>query len=299
MIKKLVTLLFPLLALVGLFVALADYWWLVEIEDSLKPIDQRIDKIEKTLKIQKEKEVLGLDESIDYDTLLREYKRDNESLKQNTLKVSTTGKKRAYFQHKFTTDIKEIGDRDYTFLVVEQEGKREKVFQGDFRLSYFEWLTDEEIAVYRNCGTECMIAYIVDLKTKTPRELMLGVGYTWSPNKQYVLAYHYSSKYGISVAEKDNFYGRMRFELRREHPPSGSNLTSKTQASWSPDSNKLALVIKKKAEEKLELLLFDVKNDFRLLGQKDLKSNQFSDLGWKDGTTVFYESGGKIIEIKI
>ena len=47
------------------------------------------------------------------------------------------------------------------------------MFTGNFRLSYFEWLNDGEIAVYQGCGTECMVAYHIDLIKQT-RRLSLG-----------------------------------------------------------------------------------------------------------------------------
>lgn len=179
--KKAVSLIFPILAVIGLFISLLDYWGIQEIgnyqEKQLTSLNERITEAEETLRIKEKLKTLGEATSVPYDDLTREYKRDNENLKQSTLKFSPSGKKHAYFQHKFTTNIKEIGDEDYTSLIVNHKGREETVFQGSFRLSYFEWLNDEEIAVYRSCGTECLIAYIVNLETKAHRELTLGVGY--------------------------------------------------------------------------------------------------------------------------
>lgn len=268
----------------------------VIIKDSGK-LEKRVERIETELELEDKEKILGLEEEPDYDALLLEHKRDNEGLAQSTTKLSPSGKKTAYFQHKFITNIKEIGDGDYTSLVVEHEGTKETVFQNDFRLGSFEWLNDGEIVVYRGCGTECRIAYIVNIETKIPHEFTLGVGYTWSPDKRYVLAYHYSYKYGISVSERGDLYGRMVFELRREHPPSGSALGNKTQASWSPDSKRLALIIKKQDKEQLELLVFDVENGFRPLLQKDLEDIDFSEVGWRNIDTVFYAIGGKAFEV--
>jgi hypothetical protein len=262
----------------------------------LRDLEERFEEVESYLELEnKKKEVLGLEEGVDTNALLREYKRDSENLKESTLKFSPSRKKFAYLKHKFIINVKEIGDRDYTSLVVNYGDREETIFQDDFHLSYFEWLSDEEIAVYSGCGTECMIAYLVDLETKTPQEFMLGAGYTWSPNRKYVLAYHYSYEYGISVSDRGGAYGRTVFQLRREHPPSGSGLASKTQAAWSPDSSKLALVTRKESEERLELLIFGVENDFKLLLQRDLESDDFSKVGWKDTETVFYEAGVNVV----
>src|SRR3989338_2158275 len=75
------------------------------------------------------------------DSRLKIYGRENEELKERSLLLSPDGKKFAYFQHKFVTDISEIGDNDYVSLVVEEKEKGQGVvFTGNFRLSYFEWL---------------------------------------------------------------------------------------------------------------------------------------------------------------
>lgn len=297
LLKYLLTVGVPVLSLLFCFAVwtyLGDDGWFYVYR--LRNLEERFEEVEGHLELEDKKGVLGLEENLDTDALLREYKRDSENVKESTLKFSPSRKKFAYLTHKFVTNIKEVGDKDYTSLVVNYGDKEETVFQDNFHLSYFEWLSDEEIAVYSGCGTECMIAYLVDLETKTPQEFMLGVGYTWSPNRKYLLAYHYSHKYGISVSDKGGAAdGRTVFQLRREHPPSGSGLASKTQAAWSPDSSKLALVIKEESEERLELLIFDMTNNFELIYEKDLENNDFSELGWKDAETVFYEAGGETI----
>ena len=301
--KKIANLIFPIVAVIGLFIALLDYWGLKEIRDyqqkELADPDQRIIQTEETLRTNEKLKTMDETISVSYDDLIREHKRDNENLKQRTLKFSPGGKKYAYFQNKFTTKIEEIGDEDYTSLIVYHKGREETVFQGNFRLSYIEWLNDEEMVIYRSCGTECMIAYNVDLENKTTREFTFGVGYTWSPNKKYILAYNFSYKYGISVAERGDLYGRRIFELRRNNPPRGSGLVNKTKAVWSPDSSKLALVIKKEDKEKLELLVFAVQRNFEIILQKNLESMEFADFDWKDEKTVFFIVDEKTNEIKL
>ena len=302
--KKVVSLIFPILAVTGLLIALLNYRGIKEIGDykekQLDDLDQRMAEVEETLRTKERVKTLGENTSVPHDDLIEEYERDNKVLKENTFKFSLDRKKAAYFQNKLTTDIKEISDRDYTSLVIDQNGQIETVFQSDFRLSYFEWLNDKEIAVYSGCGTECMLAYIVDIDTKKHREISLGVGYTWSPDKRYVLAYHYSYQYGISIAEKGREHGRTIFQIRRTHPQDGSSrLASQTRAAWSDDSARLALVIRKEDEERLELLVFDVKGKFKLLLQKDLITDSSSGLGWKDQQTILYTDGEKNREIGI
>lgn len=287
--KRIANLIFPTLSLVSIFIALLAYW-------GKNDFVYRLTKIEEVVKIEKNLEILGEQTSVSADDLVREYKRDNESLRESTFKFSPDGKKAAYFQHKFTNSVEGIGDFDYTSLVIDKSGRIETLFQSDFRLSYFEWLNDEEIAVYRSCGTECMTAYVINLNTKLPQEFPLGVGYSWSPDKRYLLAYHYTSKYGISVTRKGDLYGRRIFELVRNQPPSGSRLTDKTKAIWSPDSSKLALIIKKDKEEKFELLVFNIRNDFNLLKQKDIEGSDFSNLEWKDTDVVQFEINGEVVE---
>ncbi len=300
--KKVSHLIFPALAVTGLLIALLNYWAVQDIGDykekQLDDLEQRTTNIERTLRIEDKEKTLGKTTDVPYDELLREYERDNKILKVSTFKFSPDRKRAAYFQNKLTTDIKEIGDRDYTSLVIDQEGKTETVFQSDFRLSYFEWLDDREVVVYRGCGTECMLAYIVDIDTKKYREISLGVGYSWSPDKQYILAYHYSYQYGISIAEKGREYGRTIFQIRRNHPPSGSGLAGQTKAAWSEDSSKLALIIRKENDEQLELLVFDIRQNFKLLLQQDLDGDNLTGLGWDNPQTIFYTMGEETKKVR-
>jgi len=153
-----------------------------------------------------------------------------------------------------------------TVLIVMDIKKKsfKQVYEGDCKTSSWEWLNNKEIVVYRNCGTACMVGYLTNLNTGEKTELHYGLGYEWSPNKELALAYNYSIKYGITIGDKkDNII----FSLRRE---ADSNLIDKIKAAWSPDSSKIALIIKKEGEEKLELLVFGVKNDFKQIYQADV-----------------------------
>jgi len=215
---------------------------------------------------------------------LKMHERENRDLKERSWSVSPSGKKTGHFQHKLITDLSEIENDDYKQLVVEENSRPETVFAGNFRVSSFEWLSDTEIAVYQDCGTECMIAYYIDLTTKHKHRFFLGVGYTWSPDRQYVLAYHINLQQGISVGDK---FGNQIFTLRRDSPSTSENYSSH-RASWSPDSSRLALIIHKEDKTKLELLVFAVKQNFKIILQQDLAGDSLTNLGWSDQLTIFY-----------
>ncbi|PJC33261.1 hypothetical protein CO051_01755 [Candidatus Roizmanbacteria bacterium CG_4_9_14_0_2_um_filter_39_13] len=94
------------------------------------------------------------------------HEKGNADLKERSLEHSPDNRKVAYYQNKFVMDIKTIGDRDYTSLIVEQNDKKETIFQGNFHLSYFEWMNNNKIKVYKGCGSSCLLSYIIDINTK-------------------------------------------------------------------------------------------------------------------------------------
>lgn len=97
----------------------------------------------------------------------------NEELKELTLKVSPNQKKQAYFQRKFSEDdITNIDDQDYISVILDQGNGKEVLFQGNFRLSYLEWLNDDEIKIYKGCGSSCLVSYVVDTNTKEANEVV-------------------------------------------------------------------------------------------------------------------------------
>jgi len=101
------------------------------------------------------------------------HRKENEELKELTLKISPNQKKQAYFQKKFTEDnVTDISDEDYISVILDQESKKEVLFQGNFRLSYLEWLNDDDIKVYKGCGSSCLLIYVVNTKTKEVNELV-------------------------------------------------------------------------------------------------------------------------------
>lgn len=289
-ISKITDLIFPLLAIVGISLSSFNFWLIRDWQTSLA------EKIEMSGNIQlettvsdnvnKQLQVLGETTVRSTEELHEQHEQKNKDLKERSLELSPNKSKKAYFQNKFTEDMSGLGDSDYVSVIVEKEGQQTTVFQEDYHMSNLEWLDDREIVVYRSCGTECMIAYIVDTETKKQQELSLGVGYTWSPNKQYVAVYHYSFQYGISVANRGNQYGQTIFQLRRKHPPDGSGLADQTTVAWSQDSTKLAVVIRKANEEKLELLVFNIQKDFKVIFQKDLNNSDVSNLAWEGQNTI-------------
>ncbi|OGJ16807.1 MAG: hypothetical protein A2632_02070 [Candidatus Pacebacteria bacterium RIFCSPHIGHO2_01_FULL_46_16] len=220
----------------------------------------------------------------------------NQNLKSISLEFSPNKSKSAFFQEKVIKDSTNASrDADYvseTVVVLQQGNKTEEIFKGDFHLSNLEWLNDRELVIYRSCGTECMTAAIIDTETRLLQDMSLGVGYTWSPNKQYVAVHHYSYKYGISVADRGNEYGRRLLEIRRDHPDVGSGLTDQTTVGWSPDSSKLAVVIRKENEEKLELLVYAIERQFTLLHQQDIEQTDITNLTWEGEKNILIMGSG-------
>lgn len=220
----------------------------------------------------------------------------NQDLKNISLEFSPSKSKSAFFQKKIIKDsIKASKNTDYvskTVVILQKGDNTEEIFKGDFHLSNLEWLNDRELVIYRSCGTECMTATIIDTDTKLQQDISLGVGYIWSPNKQYVVVYHYSYKYGISVANRGDQYGRRLLEIRRNHPDAGSGLADQTMVAWSPDSTKLAVVIRKENEEKLELLVYSIGNQFSLLHQQNLEQTDISDLNWEGESNILVTGNG-------
>jgi len=101
------------------------------------------------------------------------HKEKNIELKELTLKVSPNQKKQAYFQRKFGKgNVTEIDDRDYVSVILDQGNKKEVLFQGNFRLSYLKWLNDDEVKIYKGCGSSCLVSYVVNTNTKQVSEFV-------------------------------------------------------------------------------------------------------------------------------
>lgn len=159
------------------------------------------------------------------------------------------------------------------------------VYHGSFRTSGWEWFSDSEVLVSYGCGTECQTLYIINVDTDKKYTLGYGVGYEWSLNKKMVLAYRYSGRFGIIVGDK---FGNILFQLSRESPDIYSELLSQTKAAWSPDSNKIAAVIKKEDQDQLELLVFDTQENFKQIFQSDVDFFKDVELRWDSDEKLIY-----------
>src|SRR3989344_2843113 len=158
-----------------------------------------------------------------------------------------------------------------------------------------EWINNDEFVIYKGCGTECEGVYIFNIREDFRQKIYYGVRHTWSPNKKYVLAYHSLVQPGITVGDR---YGNILFTLRREYH---HELNRSHKASWSPDSAKLALISHQNNKVEMELLIFDVENDFQKTVQKQIQTKEeVVELFWKNENTVLYkDSTGEIFEEKI
>lgn len=224
---------------------------------------------------------------------------------KDQLRISPDGQKIGYFLdlNYFTDEEKnkEINFIDYdnytALVIMNKDGSDKKeIYRGDYHTSYWEWLDNNDVIVYHDCGTECMTGLIIDANTgKRKVELFYGVDYQWSPSKKLVMVYHYSSTYGITVGDK---FGNDIFNLRREKGKIYSKLIEETKGEWSPDNKKIALIIKKKNQEKLELLVFDVENNFKTIYRMDWENN-FLNLSWRDNNTISYEVNNQLKEITV
>lgn len=190
----------------------------------------------------------------------------NNGFGKSHLILSPDKKKLGFFQDN-DREGEEIDYNNYTLLkMMNIDGSEvREIYRGGYKTSYWEWLNNTEVVVYYGCGTECMVGFVVDINTAERKaQLQYGVGHEWSPDKELVLAYNYSGNYGITVGDKK---GNVVFSLKREHSPY-SDLVYKTKAIWSSDGNTISVVIKKENQEELERLVFDVKDDFKLVGSR-------------------------------
>jgi len=153
-----------------------------------------------------------------------------------------------------------------------------EIYHGSHKSSGWSWFSDDDILISYGCGTECQVLYLVNIESNKQYQLQYGVGYEWSPDKKMVLAYHYTAGFGITVGDK---FGNILFRFIKESSQD-SKLINLTLAVWSSDSDKIALIIRKQNEEKLELLVFDAENDFEHIFQSDINSYKAQELKWSD-----------------
>lgn len=213
----------------------------------------------------------------------------NDGHEKSHLKVSPDNSKLGYyvFLNSLNGSNKKTDYKNYTALeIIDTDGKNKlEVYKGSYHTSDWDWLNNDEIIIYYGCGTECMAGFITDVNTgKRISQLQYGVGYEWSPNKELVLAYNYSWKYGITVGDKK---GKKLLKILRGHDVDGDEkLADETRAVWAPDSSKLALVIKKENENKMETIIFDVENNFRQIFRQDMDNADEYNLKWDEDSKI-------------
>lgn len=195
----------------------------------------------------------------------------NDGFEKSLIKIAPDQRKIGYYKHLHSKPIYQDEAsyyENYLALMVYNldTGKEQEVFRGDYRFGNWEWLSPVELVLYRGCGTECVGFWRVSIETGEKNVVNYGVGYQWSPNKELVVAYHFSGVYGITVGDK---YGNTLFEFRKSLPSVYSKLTDETKAIWSEDGRALTLIMKKENEEKLEIIKFDVNNNFKIISQED------------------------------
>ena len=156
-----------------------------------------------------------------------------------------------------------------------QNRKPKEVFSGSFKVSGWEWFSNDEILVSEGCGTECQAEFLVDLKSGKEYVLQYGVDYTWSPDKKFVFAYNYSYRPGINVGDK---FGNTIFGYHIAPP---ENYTSSTPlAAWSSDGVELALIMRKSNDKEFELLVFDSTKKFKKIFQSAIDDAEEFELKW-------------------
>ena len=192
------------------------------------------------------------------------------------LNFSPTGDKFGYLVNYDIYDTKIAYDRT-TLLYIEdtQTRKPKEFFHGSFRTSGWKWFSDDEVLVSYGCGTECQVQLLINLRSGKEYELQYGVRYSWSPDKNWVFAYNYSNRTGITVGDK---FGNIKFRFNINPPE--NEMANTPLALWSPDSNKLALISKIDGREEFELLIFNASQKFRKIFRSDVDYMKIFDLKW-------------------
>ncbi|MDO8592905.1 MAG: hypothetical protein Q7R92_04025 [bacterium] len=183
------------------------------------------------------------------------------------LQFSPSGKRFGFLEYRDIYDKKTPYDEQVMLYLGEAGKKDYKIaYRGSFKTAGWEWLNENEVVAYTGCGTECEVAFLYDTHNLKEGVELWAVGYEWSPNKQMILSYNYSIGYGVRVQNKK---GDDLFLIARDHPEFYNEFTDETTAVWSPDSGKLALVIKKEKENAMELLVYNAKNNFKQILRAD------------------------------
>ena len=178
--------------------------------------------------------------------------------------------------------------KDVALVIIDiPERTAKEVYRESIRTSGWKWFSNNEVLVQYNCGSECQVLYLIDINSDKKYTLQYGVGYEWSPNQQMVLAYHYSGQPGITVGNK---FGKAIFDFLREPPDIYTKLIEQTEAVWSPDGARVALLIKRKKEEALEIIVFDVNQKFKQIFRENLTGEaQDIKFFWQEKDNLVYK----------
>ena len=174
-------------------------------------------------------------------------------------------------------------DREAVLYIENTQSRKPKeVFHGTFRTSGWEWFSNDEVLIDESCGTECHVQILENLITGKEYVLQYGVGYTWSPNKKWIFAYNYSYRTGITIGDK---FGNI---IYKHHILPPENETANTPlAVWSPDSSKLALVMKKSDDKSFELIILNSGENFKEIFKSNVDTDKKFELKWAlDGKTL-------------
>ncbi|MFH1187614.1 MAG: hypothetical protein V1688_01995 [bacterium] len=221
----------------------------------------------------------------------------NDGCDKSQLKISPDNLRLGYFidlncinKNNLSTDYE-----NHTSLRIVDLNKpvNREIYKGSYHTSYWEWLSDNEVIVYYGCGTECMAGFVIDANTGVRKaQLQYGVGYEWAPNKKMVLAYNYTAGYGITIGNKEN---EILFIIRRDPPNEYNDFVDKTKALWSPDSSKLALIIKKENSDEMEILVFEATN-FGKIFQSNIKFAENTEFVWENDNKIIYGNTEFLVE---
>lgn len=176
-LKKIIIATFFLLTLLGIGISLFNCW---QINNLKEDNDERLEELEyfyadfpDVLKKELKKNIPDKIPPQALEKAQAMHQENNKELKKRSLKFSPDGTKRAYFQNKFVFDISDIGNSDYVSLIVEKENEQsDTVFQDNFHLGRFEWLNNKEIKAYKDCGSGCLLSYIINVDTKDVKEYL-------------------------------------------------------------------------------------------------------------------------------
>jgi hypothetical protein len=131
-LRKSVIVTFFLLMLLSVSVSLFNFW---QIKNLKRTSNARIEELEYFYndfrEISRKEPKKNIPEEISPENTEKAWaihEQDNENLKERSLKLSPDGTKKAYFQEKFISDIKDIGNTDYISLIVEKKNGDNEIY---------------------------------------------------------------------------------------------------------------------------------------------------------------------------